>query len=142
MQKYKSEDPGFVDKFLSSIYVDDVSSGTDNESDTYELYLKSKLRLAEAGFRLRKFVTNSSGLRERITTNERSSAPTVAQDVVSEEDQSYAKDSLGQKTVLKLEYINCLACNGTMKMMCFCSTLVKSINTWCNVSQPNEMLWA
>ena len=53
---YRDCDPLFVDKFVSSIYVE----------STYDLYLKSKTRLAEAGFRLKKFVTNSSDLHHRI----------------------------------------------------------------------------
>ena len=52
METYQHMDPTFVDKFLSSIYVDDVSLGGDNVDSTFELYLKSKLRLAEAGFKL------------------------------------------------------------------------------------------
>ena len=63
MKKYQQVDTSFVDKFLSSIYVDDVSLGSDEVESTYELYLKSKSRLAEAGFKLRKFVTNSEELR-------------------------------------------------------------------------------
>ena len=52
-------DPFLVDKFLSSIYVDDVNSGGGGVDSTYELYLKSKLQLAEAGF---KFITNFAEL--------------------------------------------------------------------------------
>lgn len=58
-QIYQEINPLFVDEFLSSIYVVDVSIGSDNAESTYELYLNSKSRLAEAGFKLRKFVTNS-----------------------------------------------------------------------------------
>ena len=38
---------------------------------TFELYMKSKLGLKEAGFNLRKFITNSGELRARIEDNER-----------------------------------------------------------------------
>ena len=62
METYHQADPLFVDKFLSSIYVDDVSFRPDQVDSTYELYLKSKLWLAEAGFNLRKFITNSDEL--------------------------------------------------------------------------------
>lgn len=58
-QIYQEINPLFVDEFLSSIYVVDVSIGSDNAESTYELYLNSKSRLAEAGFKLRKFVTYS-----------------------------------------------------------------------------------
>ena len=52
-----------MDKFLSSIYVDNVSLGGDSVDTTYELYLKSKLRLAEAGFKLRKLILLPTQLR-------------------------------------------------------------------------------
>ena len=38
---------------------------------TFELYVKSKSRLREAGFNLRKFITSSGELRARIEDNER-----------------------------------------------------------------------
>ena len=76
METYRDVDPQFVDKFLSSIYVDDVSLGSNNVETTYELYLKSKLRLAQAGFKLRKFVTNSEELRQLIRLNEHSELTT------------------------------------------------------------------
>ena len=56
IEQYKEADPEFVEKFLRSIYVDDLSSGASKVDAAYELYLKSKLRLAEGGFNLRKFV--------------------------------------------------------------------------------------
>ena len=66
LETYREGDPAFVDKFLSSIYVDDLVSGSSDLESAYELYVKSKLRLATAGFRLRKFVTNSEELRQLI----------------------------------------------------------------------------
>jgi hypothetical protein len=39
-------------------------------SDTYEFYVKSKLRLAEGGFNLRKFMSNSKELMNKIDANE------------------------------------------------------------------------
>ena len=42
IRRYQEIDPLFVDKFLSSTYVDDVSLGSDNVESTHELYLKSK----------------------------------------------------------------------------------------------------
>lgn len=52
MEMYQDVDPSFVDKFLSLIYVDGMSLGSSDVESTYELYLKSKSRLAEAGFKL------------------------------------------------------------------------------------------
>ena len=100
MERYRQLDPIFMDRFLSSIYVDDLVSGSKDLESTYELYTKSKLRLASAGFKLRKFATNSEDLRRRIRESESSSSEAGGADKKShhEEDQSYAKSSLGVKT--------------------------------------------
>ena len=57
LETYRNTDPAFVDKLFSSIYVDDLVSGSNDVESTYELYTKSKLRLATAGFKSRKFIT-------------------------------------------------------------------------------------
>lgn len=108
MEKYREQDPSFVKLFLSSIYVDDVSIGAEDVNSTFQLYLKSKIRLLEAGFHLRKFVTNSEELRTHIKTLEDqenlagrgnlTEMSNVDKEIsVEEEDQSYAKQSLGSE---------------------------------------------
>lgn len=71
IQKYEPVDPVFVKHLKQSMYVDDLSAGESNEQDAYQFYLKSKSRLAEGGFNLRKFVSNSSELMEKIEENEK-----------------------------------------------------------------------
>ena len=113
IERYREEDPEFVERFLRSIYVDDLSSGAPESDTGYELYLKSKVRLAEGGFNLRKFVSNSAELMEKIQCNEssisnpvtpenivkpehaQSSQDLLEKDVVTEEDKTYAKSMLG-----------------------------------------------
>ena len=75
IEGYKDKDPEFVDKFLRSIYVDDLSLGASDVESAYELYAKSRQRLAQGGFTLRKFVTNSNTLKERINLNEQTLKP-------------------------------------------------------------------
>ena len=70
MEKFKSIDQPFVEKFRRSIYVDDLTAGSHDVESAFEFYLKSKLRLAEASFNLRKFDTNSPELRWRISKSE------------------------------------------------------------------------
>ena len=50
------------------MYVDDVSFGANCEDDTYELYLRS---MAEGSFNLRKYVTMSASLQQKINDKER-----------------------------------------------------------------------
>ena len=49
IKQYEECDPDFTRKFLESIYnykyVDDLTSGDSDEDSTFELYVKSKLRL-------------------------------------------------------------------------------------------------
>ena len=56
LETFREADPAFVEKFLSSIYVDDLVSGSYDIQSTHDFYLKARLRLAAAGFKLRKFV--------------------------------------------------------------------------------------
>ena len=94
--------------------MDDLSSGAPDINTGHELYLKSKLRFAGGGFNLRKFVSNSPELTNRIQCNEsrysRSDAGTSSKaaepksvqpprayperNVVSE-DKTYVKSMLG-----------------------------------------------
>ena len=98
MESFRVTDPVFVDNFLSSIYVDDLVSGSDDVESTFEFYLKAKLRLAAAGFKLRKFLSNSEELRQHIEKAEVSYAEVVDRGPI-EEDQSYAKTSLGTQMI-------------------------------------------
>ena len=62
MAKFESVDQQVVNKFRRSVYMDDLASGARNVDSAYDFYIKSKLRLAEASFNLRKFESNSTEL--------------------------------------------------------------------------------
>ena len=87
MEQYKSVDPIFVEKFLRSIYIDDVTAGSVDVQQAYEFFVKSKMRLAEAGFNLHKFLTNSVELLERISAVEQPSTATTTAQVADQDHQ-------------------------------------------------------
>ena len=60
--------------------------------------MKLKLRLKEAGFNLRKFVTNSQELQTRIENNERLPS--------NGEDSQLAKNASGDQVVVEVEDVN------------------------------------
>ena len=66
IKKLLEVEPVFVDKFLRSMYVDDLTVSLSDIDSAYEFYVKAKARLSEAGFKLRKFMTNSPKLHERL----------------------------------------------------------------------------
>ena len=121
MEQYEQCDPDFTKKFLESIYVDDFTSGDSDVGGTFEFYVKSKLRLKDEGFNLRKFITNSEELRARIRNNEtllsreeetqsanaagneQCPKPPVtsvnASETIEEEDMTYSRNVLGAGTV-------------------------------------------
>ena len=98
LEKYQKSHPGLVNTLLKSIYVDDVTYGANREEDAYQLYALSKKVFAEGGFNLRKFITSSASLRQRIITDDLLSAqqpPAVdTNSRVVEEDTTYTSGLL------------------------------------------------
>lgn len=70
MNKYAVSDPEFMKKFLEALYVDDLLTGDQTIEGTYQLFLKSKLRMLEAGFNTRKWLSNSKELIEKIKASD------------------------------------------------------------------------
>ena len=98
MDKYRHTNEVFVDKFIRSIYVDDISFGADTVKAGYELYLKSKRYLREGGFNLRKFTSNDPVLQQGIDEQEHDNTSRTTSDnsrEVSAENESYSKNVFG-----------------------------------------------
>ncbi|XP_028409306.1 uncharacterized protein LOC114531905 [Dendronephthya gigantea] len=71
LTKYNEIDAAFVRKLQESFYVDDLVSGESTVEKTFELYDKAKTRMAQGGFRLRKWLTNSEVLRSKLEIHEK-----------------------------------------------------------------------
>ena len=91
LNEFASSEPQLVRTLLRSTYVDDIVTGAKDEDDAYELYVKSKKMLKSGGFNLRKFVTSSSRLQERINNTE----GTVGASSTLNSETTYAKETLG-----------------------------------------------
>ena len=66
IESYLSEDPEFVKKILASLYVDDLNSGASTVVQAFHFYMKCKTRMKDAGFNLRKWITNSKQLMSQL----------------------------------------------------------------------------
>ena len=103
IESFEQLDREFVKKFQRSIYVDDITFGADNVKETYGLCKKSQSWLADGGFNLRKFVSNSPELQKMIDTEEyQRETPSVVnsgdcEQNITSEDESYTKTTLGDK---------------------------------------------
>ena len=98
IERYRSSDPSFVDMFIRSIYVDDLTSGADNEEEALRLATRARERLGEAGFNLRKFVTNVPALQKCLSSLESQHHRSGhTENPVTCDDQSYTKNTLGDK---------------------------------------------
>ena len=99
ISKYNSIDLEFVRKLLDSFYVDDLVTGEDDSNEAYELFGKARERMANAGFRLRKRLTNDKDLRDKILAIENFSAKDTTSEskhmLAADSDESYAKQTLG-----------------------------------------------
>ncbi|XP_074623309.1 uncharacterized protein LOC141881432 [Acropora palmata] len=94
ISKFITVDPEFVKKLIDSFYVDDFVGGGASPSEVADLYSKTVNRMAEGGFKLRKWLTNDPSVRERI---KKDLIDDVKRDPVTAENVTYAKSSLGLK---------------------------------------------
>ena len=98
VKKYQDVDPEFVQRSLSGLYFDDLSSGDESVDKSFQLYLKSKFRMLEAGFNMRKWSSNSPELIEMIKECEHKDQTQVQlTPAIIQEDATYASNTLGPK---------------------------------------------
>ena len=98
VKKYQDADPEFVQRFLSGLYVDDLSSGDESVDKSFQLYLKSKFRMLEVDFNMRKWSSNSPELMEMIKECEHKDQTQVRlTPAIIQEDATYASNTLGPK---------------------------------------------
>ena len=64
--KYSEVDPDFVKKLKNGFLVDDLASGAKTVGEAFKLYLRTKGRMAEGGFIMRKWKTKNTQLLEKI----------------------------------------------------------------------------
>ena len=74
-----------------STYVDDIIAGGQTEEEVFHLYTQSKEIFRKGGFNLRKFLTNSECLQERIDAQEASKANSSPQP----DEPTYSEATLG-----------------------------------------------
>ena len=95
LNKYAVSDPEFV-KILKALYVDDLSTGGQTVNETYKLFLKTKLRMLEAGFNMRKWSSNSRELVDKIKSADyREEEVNLEPKKLKEDDRTYATTTLG-----------------------------------------------
>ncbi|XP_028512935.1 uncharacterized protein LOC110232368 [Exaiptasia diaphana] len=93
--KYAELDPNFTTRMIEGFYVDDLVTGGNASREVLNLYHKAKSRMAEGGFKMRKWLTNDNYVRGEIdrTENQKEAAANYASSHV-DESESYAKVSL------------------------------------------------
>ena len=95
---YEREDAEFVNRMLRPLYVDDLSLSHEDVDKAYELYLKSRERMAQGGFNLGKWLTNSRPLLEKIKEMESQrvfSVQTERANQLDEDDETYNRIMIG-----------------------------------------------
>ena len=85
-----------MQRLSSGLYVDDLSSGDESVNKSFQLYLKSKFRMSEAGFNIRQWSSNSP--MEMIKECEHKDQTQVQlTPAIIQEDATYASNTLGPK---------------------------------------------
>ena len=70
MAKYVKQDAKFVETVLNSLYCDDFVGALNDENEALLLFEKLKARFAEAAFNMRKWVSNSKAVLDKIHERE------------------------------------------------------------------------
>lgn len=71
----------FAEKVLKGLYVDDFVGGDDSDNFVFEMYKNLKLSFKGGGFNMRKWVSNSEALQERIEQSESQSSQVTSKSV-------------------------------------------------------------
>ncbi len=107
-----AHDSCFVRKMREGFYVDDLVSGENTTEEAFNLYNKAKLRMESGNFRLRKWKTNDTALRQKISDTEICKHVQPQRDVDGlEVDETYAKSKLVSQGTTKGEKVLGLAWN-------------------------------
>ena len=110
LETHKSEEPELVGLIETSLYVDDLICGAEDEAQAFEYYSKSKTMLDNAGMNLRKWNSNSGKLMRRIESAESSlqgnhiQFPNTSR--ISEEEETYAKSTANIPDCREGEYLS------------------------------------
>ena len=84
---------------LEDLYVDDITKGKKTIKQEKEFYEKAKLILSEAGFDLRKWVTNDSKFQEIFDSQENSETK-----IQNETDITFCEEQLDRPKIITKNY--------------------------------------
>ena len=112
LNSYQDQYPELIELIKKSLYVDDLLSGGSNDSQTFDIYKRSKEIMSEGGFNLRKWNSNSSTLLESINKCETHQDPlTQSEKKVTTEDESYTKSTIGPNNSNREKSVKVLGSN-------------------------------
>ncbi len=95
IEQYSNDNPEICQKLTSSLYCDDVSTGSYSEEEALNLYKVSRRIMNEGSFNLRKWLSNSKEVMSRINSDEKGIISTKSKEAqVVEDDQTFAKAKL------------------------------------------------
>ena len=90
LRLFEQSEPEMAKLLKDSLYVDDLTTGEENDTKTFNVYKKSKEILAKGGFNLRKWHSNSANLLKLIKNYEITQEHSESSNP-NEDDESYAK---------------------------------------------------
>ena len=104
LAKHLSCDQQCIEKLLEDLYVDYVTLGTKTIEQGKQFYKKAELILSEAGFDLRKWVTNDSKLQNFFDSQENSETKILNETNITFSEEQFGPTKINYKTVSGLEW--------------------------------------
>lgn len=93
--EYYESDPALAEYILSGLYVDDLTTGGEDDKEMYSLYKTTNSCFAAGRFNLRKWASNRKSVIEKISSDRMGKQHHGKQESPQDEEQSYAKITVG-----------------------------------------------
>ena len=93
--KYYALEPVLAQNTLEGLYVDDWTSGCENDDEVYALYKTTNTCFASGGFNLRKWASNKKKVIEKIALDRLKKEQPKQNEPQSNEEQAFAKMTVG-----------------------------------------------
>ena len=115
LDKYRESEPQLVSEIERSLYVDDLSLGGDNEKQAWEMFQKTNEIFERGNMPLRKWVSNSESLNQKL--GERAESKSEKCEII--DDSSIAETLLGKVAENGSERRKILGVNWESERDCF-----------------------
>ncbi|XP_068738691.1 uncharacterized protein [Montipora capricornis] len=93
--EYYAHDPALAEHILAGLYLDDLTTGGEDDKETYSIFKETNSCFADGQFNLRKWASNRRGVIEKISSDRTKKEHLERKESAPDQEESYAKITVG-----------------------------------------------